>query len=153
VGSFSTAGEVLVDLFSIATEVIPTDLLDYLENRHSPTPQTETLATYTWSKTNPKTTLIQKADARIDWQSSILEIYNLIRAFNPWPIAWTTLAEVARNDKLGTKGKKLKKEDLGNLIFKIHSAKLEDAHLQPQTVQVEGKNKVTWESFKNGYLE
>ena len=32
---------------------------------------------------------LSKAEARIDWQRSAFEIRNQIRAFNPWPIAFT----------------------------------------------------------------
>ena len=34
----------------------------------------------------------RKADAKIDWQRSVREVYNLIRGTNPQPGAWTTLA-------------------------------------------------------------
>jgi len=32
-----------------------------------------------------------KDDARIDWQRPAIELLNMIRAFNPWPVAWSTL--------------------------------------------------------------
>ncbi|MCB1838066.1 MAG: methionyl-tRNA formyltransferase [Alcanivoracaceae bacterium] len=32
-----------------------------------------------------------KDDARIDWQRPAIELFNMIRAFNPWPVAWSTL--------------------------------------------------------------
>jgi methionyl-tRNA formyltransferase len=34
---------------------------------------------------------IRKEDARIDWSRSSTEIRNLIRAFNPWPVAFTEI--------------------------------------------------------------
>ena len=36
-------------------------------------------------------TKIQKSDAQIDWSWSVIDIANRIRAFNPWPIAYTQL--------------------------------------------------------------
>lgn len=36
---------------------------------------------------------IKKEDAGINWQDSALEIDRLIRAFNPWPIAYTPLGD------------------------------------------------------------
>ena len=32
-----------------------------------------------------------KDDARIAWQRPAIELFNMIRAFNPWPVAWSTL--------------------------------------------------------------
>src|SRR5690606_1041576 len=32
-----------------------------------------------------------KDDARIDWQRPATELFNMIRAFNPWPVAWSML--------------------------------------------------------------
>lgn len=37
-------------------------------------------------------TKISKADAKIDWQESAIVIDRKIRAFNPWPVAFTELA-------------------------------------------------------------
>lgn len=36
---------------------------------------------------------IKKEDALINWQQSAIEIDRMIRAFNPWPIAFTTVGE------------------------------------------------------------
>ncbi len=35
--------------------------------------------------------LIDRADAQIDWNRGAQEIHDLVRGFNPWPTAWTTL--------------------------------------------------------------
>ncbi len=35
--------------------------------------------------------LISRSDARIDWSGTAQEVHNLVRGFNPWPTAWTTL--------------------------------------------------------------
>lgn len=51
-------------------------------NQLIPTPQDNSLATYA-SK-------ISKEEALIDWEQSAVELDNLIRAFNPWPVAYTT---------------------------------------------------------------
>jgi len=34
---------------------------------------------------------LSKADARIDWQREAAAIERAVRAFDPWPVAWTTL--------------------------------------------------------------
>ena len=35
--------------------------------------------------------LISRSDARVDWNGTAQEVHNLVRGFNPWPTAWTTL--------------------------------------------------------------
>lgn len=60
-----------------------------------------------------------------------------IRAMHPWPIAWTEI-KTAKDSKTT---KRLK-------ILKAH---LEEKKLILDEVQLEGKNKVTWEQFKQGY--
>lgn len=50
-----------------------------------------------------------KDDARIDWQRPAIELFNMIRAFNPWPVAWSTLdgasVKVWRAQLLDARGK------------------------------------------------
>ena len=50
-----------------------------------PAAQDETQATY--SK------ILKKTDGKIDWKKSAVEIERMIRAFNPWPGAWTLWSE------------------------------------------------------------
>jgi methionyl-tRNA formyltransferase len=47
-------------------------------------PQDETQATYT--------ALVRKADALIDWNLPAARIERMVRAYNPWPVAFTRLA-------------------------------------------------------------
>ena len=47
------------------------------------TPQDEALATYT--------TQVEKTDAVIDWRASAAQIERMTRAYDPWPVARTTL--------------------------------------------------------------
>lgn len=59
------------------------ETLQLLEaNTITPTPQDNTQATYA-SK-------ISKEEALMDWEQSAEELANMIRAFNPWPIAHTS---------------------------------------------------------------
>ncbi len=60
-------------------------LIDVLSNINSlvASPQDDSLATYAHK--------INKADAKINWHSSAIEIDRQIRAFNPWPITFTSL--------------------------------------------------------------
>lgn len=70
------AGQVTDEL----AELGATSLLAWLERRTSPEQQPDEGATYA-----PK---IDKAEARIDWNKSAVEIERQVRAFAPWPGAW-----------------------------------------------------------------
>jgi len=65
-----------------------------------------------------------------------INVHNFINAMQPWPVAWTTV-------KLGSVGK-IKR-------LKIHESHLEKGILVLDSVQLEGKNIVTWQQFKQGY--
>ncbi|MFK5914612.1 MAG: methionyl-tRNA formyltransferase [Woeseiaceae bacterium] len=63
------------------------ETLHHLEKKSlNPTAQDDSLANYAHK--------LNKKEAIINWQSSAIEIERLIRAFNPWPVAFTYL-----NDK------------------------------------------------------
>jgi methionyl-tRNA formyltransferase len=59
-------------------------ILDALSSPLSPTPQTEAGATYA-----PK---LSREDGRIDWSNPAEIIHRQVRAFDPWPGTFTTLA-------------------------------------------------------------
>ncbi len=61
-------------------------------------------------------------------------IHNLIRAFDPWPNAWTYV-------EISGKIKRLK----------LIKSRLQNQKLVLEKVQIEGKNPVKWEEFKKGY--
>jgi methionyl-tRNA formyltransferase len=71
-----TAGELTDELAKLGAEA----LLEWLGNPTPPVPQPEDGATYA-SK-------IDKADARIDWSNSAVDIERQVRAFAPSPGAW-----------------------------------------------------------------
>ncbi len=81
INSKDTAGMLHDTLASIAAAPL-LGVLDLLQKGAlTPTPQDEHLVTYA-----PK---INKEDAAINWQKTAREIDCQIRAFNPWPIAYT----------------------------------------------------------------
>lgn len=65
-----------------ATAILET-LKDLANNKINPKVQDDSLATYAHK--------LDKKEALINWQHSALEIEQLIRAFNPWPVAFTYL--------------------------------------------------------------
>jgi len=80
-------------------------------------------------------------------------IERAIRAYNPWPIAWTTLEEVENNKKLWFPKLQLREGVNKKLKLKVFSAALiQETALELKEVQLEGKNKMDWKTFENGYI-
>ncbi|MCW8901322.1 MAG: methionyl-tRNA formyltransferase [Gammaproteobacteria bacterium] len=73
------------DLHDRLAEIGATAILETLNNLESgklkPVAQDDALATYAHK--------LDKKEAQINWQNSAIEIERLIRAFNPWPVAYT----------------------------------------------------------------
>ncbi len=64
-------------------------------------------------------------------------VNNLIRAMYPWPCVWTLV--------------RLTPQDSNPKRLKIIKSHLEEKRLVLDEVQLEGKNKVSWEQFREGY--
>ena len=136
-------------LFEIAANEVTKILKQYISNKIKPKNQNHKHATYTYSPTHKNDTHIFKQDAKIDWSKSHKQIYAAIRAYHPWPVAWTTISEL---ENLNTKIK-IKSNKNPNLMVKIHKAYLDkNGHIVIENLQVEGKNIMTWDDFCNGYL-
>ena len=102
-------------LFDEASEILPEIIADFVQEKITPQPQNDEKATFT--------SLVKKEDGYFDINTppSPEDLDKLIRAYYPWPNAWTKW-----NGK----------------IVKFYPGKL---------VQIEGKNPVKFEDFLNGY--
>ncbi|NLY56432.1 MAG: methionyl-tRNA formyltransferase [Firmicutes bacterium] len=78
-----TAGELHDRLRELGARLVLQTLTALEKGDISPRPQDDALATYA-----PK---LSKEAAQIDWSASAETIVNLVRANNPWPVAWTTV--------------------------------------------------------------
>jgi methionyl-tRNA formyltransferase len=67
-----------------AASLLPQTCLDWISGTLTPVEQDESLATMTREWT--------RVDARIDWSAEALHIERLVRASQPWPVAWSTLS-------------------------------------------------------------
>ena len=76
-----TAGELTERLASLSGRLLIRDLPAWLSSRLSPVPQEEADASYTQR--------LRKEDGRIEWTLSAELLTRRIRAFNPWPTAYT----------------------------------------------------------------
>ncbi|MEZ6255356.1 MAG: methionyl-tRNA formyltransferase [Patescibacteria group bacterium] len=137
------SGELYKLMFEHAAEILPTVLENYMSGELVPKGQDESKATYCYSKTNPTTTHIEKEDAKIDWSLSPIQIHNHIRAYNPWPIAWTTLGEIPFIC--------LKPSKLPQTQLKVMDSEIVEGKLVIKEVQLPGKKRTDWQSFLNGY--
>lgn len=89
-----------------------------------------------------------RTDGRINWEKSDAEIERMVRAFYPWPGAWTTLAELClarfKIDHLKLRG--------GGKVVKILKAHLDSfGRLQIERLQIEGKKPISFREFERGY--
>lgn len=90
---------------------------------------------------------LTKELGQIDFSKSGEEIERAIRAFTPWPGAWTTLGGLTSSSELNMDNSKGK-----NKRVKLLKAHLdENKKLVIDELQVEGKNPLSFEVFKNGY--
>ncbi len=141
-----------LELFELASKKLPQVIKDYYEGQTEPIVQTENDASYTYSITKPKSTLVDKNDAKIIWNGDVTTIERIIRAYYPWPVAWTTLGEMEKSAKIeGMSG--LKPKVNRNLRVKVMSAEVKNGKLKINKLQIEGKSLIDWESFKNGYID
>jgi len=78
-----TTGSLTARLAALAAEMLPGVVLAYARGDRVPVEQDHASATFTREWTTE--------DARIDWSRPAVEIERLVRAADPWPVAWTTL--------------------------------------------------------------
>ena len=86
----------------LGAELLIKILPDYISGKIKPVPQEHEKATYT--------KIIKKENGKIDWNKSAEEIERMVRAYYPWPTAWT----IWRIKNLELRIKILESEILGN---------------------------------------
>lgn len=129
-----TTGTLRTRLFARSAEVLIELLPAYLAGKIKPKEQDHSQASYT--------KILKKEDGYLDLAKTKPEIAErFIRAMDPWPGAWTYL----KPDDQGSKAKRLK-------ILKAH-LDINHQSLILDTVQLEGKNPVSWKQFKEAYPE
>lgn len=98
---------------------------------------------------------ITKEDGKIDWSKPDDFIERQIRAFYPWPGAWTTLEELLKNYLYCNCDRKYNtyKKGLGEKRVKILKSHLDNqGKLVIDELQLEGKNALPWKTFEASYL-
>lgn len=80
-GARETAGELTARLFVLGGELLASVLARLASGPVDGTPQDEALAS--------SCARVSKEDAHICWEDEAAQIARQVRAFNPWPVAWT----------------------------------------------------------------
>lgn len=147
-----TSGELYRTLFKLSADHLPSVLQKYLRDELIPKSQAKAQASYTYSPSHPTATHIYKEDAKIDWLNNIQKIASAVRAYNPWPIAWTTLGELQdAKDKI-VNFSQIKDPKSASKTVKIHSVQISEGKIAIEKIQPEGGKILLWKQFKNGYL-
>ena len=117
------------------------DALTQLENGTAPRiPQDASAATYAAK--------LEREDGRIDWNESAALIERKVRAFDPWPGAFTVLRdETGRERKL----KIFRAHVVGESPLGLLSFPAKDSAVCLDEVQLEGKRRMTADEFRRGY--
>jgi methionyl-tRNA formyltransferase len=119
-------------LFERSAVVLVELLQPYLRGKITPKIQDESEATYT--------KIMTRENGYIDLnKKSAEEAEKFIRAMQSWPVAWTRI--------------RLSPTDPAIQKIKIHKAHIDEGKLVLDEVQLEGKDKVSWKQFKEGYKE
>ena len=138
-------GGSLQDKLAAAGAVLLGETLDAIaEGRAVRVPQDEGQATYA-----PKLT---KEDGRIDWKWAASDLYNRIRAFNPWPCCFCAreqgilrILKAGIEESAGTAGEVLDASGDGPLVA------VGDRSLRLLLVQPEGRKIMTGTAYLNGH--
>lgn len=140
-----------------SAEILIPVLLKWISGEIVPQKQNNSIASYCWQKD------ISKESAEIKWDKHEPEyIERMIRAFLPWPVAWTRLSK-SENKNLSEKILKIFKAELinqknNNLVGTLwadqenilFTTKEKDICLRLIEFQIEGRNKTTAKDFLNG---
>lgn len=143
-------GQTLHDkLAQLGAEALIITLTQLTENQINFEPQSNDQATYAGK--------IVKADAKINWQQSAQNIERMIRAFNPWPIAFTfckeNLIRIWGADVIESSNKQLPGTIVEINENGIHVACGNHTSLQITNIQLSGKKPASAYAVYQGHQE
>ncbi len=139
-----TAPDLTRRLFGLGAELLIETLPRWASGNVQETPQDETFATFT--------TLVKKQHGQIDWNDDAERIARMMRAYTPWPGAFThwkgKLLKILEADaKNGS-------EPLG-FVVRSNDGKIDigtgDGLLAVSALQLEGRSPANSQDFARGY--
>jgi methionyl-tRNA formyltransferase len=133
-----------------SSEILGKTLEEWIEGKIEPKKQDNRKATYCWQRD------ISKENAQIDWESMDVEyIERMVRAFIPWPIAWTMWdgkrVKLFDVDVVECKSDK----NAGELFISendlLFATKDNEKCIKVNRLQIEGKTEMSAQEFINGF--
>jgi methionyl-tRNA formyltransferase len=147
IGPDETAPELAARMSKIGADLIAESLLQFDRGEISPVPQENSQASYA--------PILKKENGRIDWRLRAQEIYNHMRGLTPWPGSYSTfrgqtchlwgrpeVASVATPDTTA-----------GQIVHTGKEIRVlcgESTSLNIESVQMEGRKKLSAAEFANG---
>lgn len=139
-------------LINQTTNVLISVLDNWIAGKITPVPQDESQATYCYQKE------ISKDHAQIDWQNMDPDyIERMVRAFIPWPVAWTYINDVrvkiyqAQLIDAKSSGIELKPGEARGINKRLFiGTKVPGLFMQILELQPEGGKRLTGEIYLNG---
>jgi methionyl-tRNA formyltransferase len=147
IGPDETALELAARMSAIGAELIAESLLRFDRGEISPVPQEEKSASYA--------PILKKEDGRIDWGQNSQRIYNRMRGFAPWPASYSTFRGQTchlwgRPETSGAAGAHITSGEIVPSSKEIYIVCGEGSYLRLESVQVEGRKKISAREFANG---
>ena len=142
------AGSIYKKMILIGRPLLVKAMKDIINDDHKMIIQKENLSTYAKK--------IKKSESRIKWEDNAEKINLMVRAFNPFPGAWTRISGDNKRIKI-LKSEVVKKKIIShrNLVVGDVSDNLEvkcgKGFLKIIELQLEGKKVLNGEEFLNGY--
>lgn len=143
-----TTGSLMSKLAAIAAQMVETELVAYLEGRTKLTEQNEAEATFCYEQDIGKS----KAEITLETRAELAD--KMVRAFNPWPVAWAQIKIQNNVKRLKVLDARLIDEDKstslitakpGQIMREGKSLFLQmlDGRLELITIQLEGKKQAS----------
>ncbi len=147
IGPDETAPELAARMSALGADLIAESLLRFDRGDISPAPQDEKSATYA--------PILKKEDGRIDWARPAQQIYNRMRGFAPWPGSYTafrgqTCHLWGRPETSGMAGANIPPGEISPSTKEIYVVCGEGTCLRLESIQIEGRKKISAHQFANG---
>jgi len=147
IGPDETSPKLAARMSAAGADLIVETLVRFDRGEIAPAPQDEKDATYA--------PILKKEDGRIDWTKTAQQIYNRMRAFTPWPGTYTTFRGQTCHvwGRPETQSPPRADTTPGEIISsakEIYVQCGEGTRLRLESVQIEGRKKITAREFANG---
>ncbi len=147
IGPDETAPELSARMSAIGAELITESLLRFDRGDISPAPQEENNVSYA--------PILKKEDGRIEWERTAQQIYNRMRGFAPWPGSYSTFRGQTchlwgHSEMSGAAGARLTPGEIVPSSKEIYVVCGEGTSLRLESIQIEGRKKISAREFANG---